>query len=742
MSSPQTNPTETAKDGIRDAVDRQQPPTNLNLVNLVGEKGAKTTSVSHHADTSASHVLPAFEIATDFEASRVGDKPSKGTQSDAVINSAIDKFTKTGTSAGLEAAAALGSLVNLHADEDLLNKVGSMGGNKTLDGLETARLLNGETSRGHGKLPVGVNDLLNQSQMETVDKLVATYATMAANGAITTESGARYLADVQKESRVQLTPEERKAIESLFKKAGTELAKTGQKTAHDNQKKESNSSGHSAGDNQPSTPAAAAPGRPSGGDGQKSATDAADSPHAIAEKPVPPAQSPPLINQVASSDFTKRAEDLLDKLDTSKSGHISKEDLAKAMEDPRYKGQDAQVLAAMYENYDKLKSVWNDGIYGLGKKDLEDYSKLEQKYTLESQNAARMSLKASDPNFIAKVNDTGTPYVTQDSLERALAGNKLTDDERQTALYMYDNFGSIENCHGDRYFWNKQGISTGDMSDYYGKVTQKSDYDAVRYVNFSLYRTNASQNSASNDLYADKAHPENSITPDAIQQGLIGDCYFEAGLASLAKQNPTAIKNMIKDNHDGTYTVTFPGNPDDPIKVTAPTEAERGTYNSGSPNGTWASVIEKAYGAYCQEHFWRRSPFNLGGGYTPAEGGDGGGRGSGLELLTGHNVDTHMLMIDSQSDVRNYLSRAFSSNPPKAVMTGINGGLPFQGDNTAGGFPRGHMYSITAFDANGPDGGTVTIRNPWGGGNDTTSGTIKISVKQYMDNFSDMYEER
>jgi hypothetical protein len=42
-----------------------------------------------------------------------------------------------------------------------------------------------------------------------------------------------------------------------------------------------------------------------------------------------------------------------------------------------------------------------------------------------------------------------------------------------------------------------------------------------------------------------------------IRQGSIGDCYFLASLGAVAQTHPQAIRDMITDNRDGTYTVRF-----------------------------------------------------------------------------------------------------------------------------------------------------------------------------------------
>lgn len=42
-----------------------------------------------------------------------------------------------------------------------------------------------------------------------------------------------------------------------------------------------------------------------------------------------------------------------------------------------------------------------------------------------------------------------------------------------------------------------------------------------------------------------------------VKQGSLANCYFCAAASSVANSNPEIIENMMKDNGDGTYTVTF-----------------------------------------------------------------------------------------------------------------------------------------------------------------------------------------
>ena len=49
------------------------------------------------------------------------------------------------------------------------------------------------------------------------------------------------------------------------------------------------------------------------------------------------------------------------------------------------------------------------------------------------------------------------------------------------------------------------------------------------------------------------------VNAGEFEQGTLGDCYFISALAAMAANDPDALEDMIQDNGDGTYTVTFHG---------------------------------------------------------------------------------------------------------------------------------------------------------------------------------------
>lgn len=466
-------------------------------------------------------------------------------------------------------------------------------------------------------------------------------------------------------------------------------------------------------------------------------------PESLENQLAKPIQTKLAVALVASEQFANHAQRLFDKLDVRNSGFLTRSDLARAIQDSSIKGKDAQVLAAIYGQYDKL--AINDEELGiLTKKDLQDYGALEAQYRKECEMSTKIAARASAPDegFVRSLGLNSGAFITRGELRNVEQNTPMRLADRELVSWMLGHFDSIANAHGDRYSWATHGINVDDLLDYSGKVRHNEQYKVVNEINFLLRRTNDSQNTCCDKLFADMSNPLPSITPDAIKQGVIGDCYFEAAVASVAHFKPETIVKMIALNIDGSYTVRFPGARDEPLKVSAPTEAERGLYNNGSPCGTWASVLEKANGLYAQQHFWRRNPFgNLFGGDTPAEGGDGGGLGNGLALMTGSDVDMHLLALEDSKSLRNCLNLAINCGPNKSVITFTGPDMPLMRD-TPNHFARSHVYTILAFDPNGPDGGTLTIRNPWGHQERTTAGTIDISFEQYRANFCGFFSEQ
>ena len=161
--------------------------------------------------------------------------------------------------------------------------------------------------------------------------------------------------------------------------------------------------------------------------------------------------------------------------------------------------------------------------------------------------------------------------------------------------------------------------------------------------------------------------------------------------------DPASIAKMIKDNGNGTFTVTFPGHK--PVTVTAPTDGELLVGASAGSNGTWATLLEKAYAKAKNSEAWisRDDPMNKV---------EGGATGEGISDLSGRPVDSDDLMLTRKSTTRKKLQKALSAG--KMVVASVSKDII-----STSPIPSGHAYTVLDYN---PKTDIITLRNPWGQG--------------------------
>lgn len=467
---------------------------------------------------------------------------------------------------------------------------------------------------------------------------------------------------------------------------------------------------------------------------------------------------PPIVR---TADLREMSEKVFSRIDSDGNGYMSFEELGRAVQDDQFQGQEAQVVSALYYSREKLQGLKHDGFWfvdhnGVSMADLAKFDEIESKRTADSTGAGAVSMWASDDNNFRKVDADGNGFIEMREVERALQSSGISDQERAALQYMRDKHNDIEDSSNDEWFWENNGITRADIASWQAHVDQKGDdAELVGGAFYAMYRTSESQTGEVNrNLFADAADPINSINPDAIRQGTIGDCYFLAALASVAKSEPQLIRDMIKDNGNGTYTVTFPGAPDQPITVTAPTQSEMGLYNAGSKHGTWAIVLEKAFGVYNKNNpdlIDRFRRFFLPSPNTPSDGADHGGWPAvAVKVLTGRDSDLRNPGHTDSAELADKLDQAFNSYPKKAVTATTPLENPFlepfgwSDEYTKDGFRKTHAFSIVGFerDARADGGGFVIVRNPWGQAEGTTGGTIRVPLNDFRRNFDEVSIER
>ena len=220
------------------------------------------------------------------------------------------------------------------------------------------------------------------------------------------------------------------------------------------------------------------------------------------------------------------------------------------------------------------------------------------------------------------------------------------------------------------------------------------------------------------DLFI-RGDDDHAIHPSDIDQQGLGDCYLLASLAEIAQQNPELIRDIIRPNDNGTFTVTFYDD-GDPVEIVvgphipategSPEFAGPGDVPDGDTNPElWVMLIEKAYAQY---H----------GSYGEIE---GGFTNEALEHLTGSSSDRSDpgdVSIESLDDALDGGSaitvETLSSDDGEKKQLYEDSELY-----------ASHAYYVTDVD---PEAGTVTIRNPWG----TSEGDTVLTFEEFQDNLN------
>ncbi|MCF2145846.1 C2 family cysteine protease [Desmonostoc muscorum LEGE 12446] len=202
---------------------------------------------------------------------------------------------------------------------------------------------------------------------------------------------------------------------------------------------------------------------------------------------------------------------------------------------------------------------------------------------------------------------------------------------------------------------------------------------------------------------------QNDVGIKDVEQGQLGDCYLLAALAAVAEKSPQTIKEMIKDNNDGTYSVRFFREDENgkliPDYVTV--NSELPTIENGKavyadwgsdPNKheLWVAVVEKAYaqmnesGRLKQENA-KNSYVEIQGGYS----------GDAIEHITGQPSERFDLTSPNNEDENKIISEIKSGE----IVT-----MESKPDLVKNNIVANHAYVVRY----NPQNDKFSVHNPWG----------------------------
>lgn len=261
--------------------------------------------------------------------------------------------------------------------------------------------------------------------------------------------------------------------------------------------------------------------------------------------------------------------------------------------------------------------------------------------------------------------------------------DNLTPEER-TALdqWLEDNKGDLDNEEPDpnqpalglsSFLW--QNMRADQIEEFHEDVPNLEptlDGDADGWVDGEV------------DMSADTDFTNGGSGFTDIDQGGLGDCATLASLAAAQAADPTFLERHVRENANGTYTVTLYDEAGSPVQVTVngyiPADGDNPAYNGNELDGelTWASIYEKAMAQY------------QGGGYGEIDGANTADR-LATTLGTGNST---MDLPSIAPPLATYLSLQDAFEDGKPIILG-------------GG---GHAYSVVGF-----EDGRILVSNPWGG---------------------------
>ncbi|MBX9693905.1 MAG: hypothetical protein K2Z81_16075, partial [Cyanobacteria bacterium] len=372
------------------------------------------------------------------------------------------------------------------------------------------------------------------------------------------------------------------------------------------------------------------------------------------------------------------------------SGVLTRQSIETAMLDPRLgNGPGAAYLTALHNQFSGLTSVVDqERAGGITLHGLARMLRSTNTDDLLTSQDRRMAMAELSSNFdlLNSERENSPDTITIAEVDAALRRTDTTDRQRQALRDLREHMDSIRTG----------GITRGVIAEGNALVSPPSpETGEMRLSEFSPLAPESARVFASLDRSIQRARTrlEQADAPggrDRIAQGVDGTCFFMASLASLQATNPSIMQDMIRDNRNGTYTVTFPGDSRNPITVNAPTRAEMANWG----NGLNAGIMERAFA-----NLWAaRHPDQATDSRIPAARVPIGQAAEALQVLTGRTPGEFQTSDHSEAELRTLLqqsSTAFVADTSSRTALGV-------------GLAQNHSYSVR-FDA---DRNEVILQNP------------------------------
>lgn len=336
--------------------------------------------------------------------------------------------------------------------------------------------------------------------------------------------------------------------------------------------------------------------------------------------------------QITLDEFLNNSERVLTKIDIDRNGWVGVDEVTQAVDNPYIRGKDAQVVSALYDLQTASKDFQLSGEYANPLQTLEINGAKAKLETLIDAASSRNKAPHQDELLFPILDRNGDDVLSRSELSEAMKDPSTGNGSLAVAMRLFLRRDAQAFSQGKAY----KGLSREDV-DTLNQVMDDTDFYVKGVVSHALEQTSASQRSLkTTDAFANKEDPLKNISSAAINQGGVGNCYFQSVLASVADNRPELIRDMIEDQGNGLYKVTFPGDKENPMYVTTPSDINITKFNRPNEQGMWPNILEKAFGKY--EAIKRDISLDA---VPNALGADSGGDpANAIRLLTGNDANS------------------------------------------------------------------------------------------------------
>ena len=309
-------------------------------------------------------------------------------------------------------------------------------------------------------------------------------------------------------------------------------------------------------------------------------------------------------------------------------------------------------------------------------------------------------------------------FHDRSELQHALSNRSVGEEDAIYVSLVLKHYDALQGLSNDELLFENSGVTVADAA----ALDAPENRELLKQMRADFQRMAARLHNRPDTLFGTANRP--SI--HAFRQNQLGDCYLLAVAGSLAELRPDAFRKMFQQNTDGTVRVNFRGGYRGQFDVEVPQDGELVSYAEVSKEyGFWPQVLEKAAGRY-------RLNSIMFGTDPHAAVDDGGTPESAMQLLTGHQTNTDLLIFSSPSSIEETLAKAVAEERASVITTHP---LPM-GSLNGTGLAAGHVYSVVGYDEQSRlftivDTNKVMELEPMQG-----DGFIKISADQIKAYFS------